>query len=145
MSAKEKCHIEPVASPEVNGSARYNGLIITKAFNSLNELRGSKFGFVDEKSASGYLYAKAFLEDERLFSRLGEMKFLGSHDKVIEAVDSGDIDAGATYNEALENYRHKSNITTLHQTDDIPKDAIVLNGKTRFNFKERYEKCFNEL
>ncbi len=130
VSAKEKCHIEPVASPEVNGSARYNGLIITKAFNSLNELRGSKFGFVDEKSASGYLYAKAFLEDERLFSRLGEMKFLGSHDKVIEAVDSGDVDAGATYNEALENYRHKGNITTLHQTDDIPKDAIVLNGKT---------------
>lgn len=127
VSAKKACKIEPVASPEVNGAANYNGLIISKSINKVHQLEGSSFAFVDERSASGYLYARAFLEDESLYNRLGAMKFLGSHDKVIEAVVNGDVDAGATYNEALDNAKNTSGIITLHKTPAIPKDAIVLN------------------
>ncbi len=58
------------------------------------------------------------------------MKFLGSHDKVIEAVNSGEVDAGATYDEAFDSYSEKSNIQIIHQTDDIPKDVIALNKKS---------------
>lgn len=130
VSAKEKCSIEPLVSPQVNGTAKYKGLIISKAFSGLHALRGSKFAFVDEKSASGYLYAKALLEEKNIYDTISEMKFLGSHDKVIEAVNSGEVDAGATYDEAFDSYSEKSNIQIIHQTDDIPKDVIALNKKS---------------
>jgi len=132
VSAKTQCAIEPIASPEVNGAASYHGLIISKDLSSLDKLRGKSFAFVDEKSASGYLYAKAFLEEEKLLAGLYETKFLGSHDKVIEAVANGDVDAGATYNEAIESHPQlASGLNTLHQTKDIPKDAIVINLNRR--------------
>ncbi len=92
--SKGKCSIEPLVSPQVNGTAKYKGLIISKAISGLHALRGSKFAFVDEKSASGYLYAKALLEEKNIYDTISEMKFLGSHDKVIEAVNSGEVDAG---------------------------------------------------
>ncbi len=127
ISAKKNCNIEPVASPEVNGSANYHGLIISKEKKSLSSLKGSRFAFVDEKSASGYLYAKAFLEDENMLHLLKETSFLGSHDKVIEAVANGDVDAGATYNEALDSFNGMETLHTLHKTRAIPKDAFVVN------------------
>jgi len=144
VSAKKQCSIEPIASPQVNGAANYNGLIISKNLKGVDQLEGSSFAFVDEKSASGYLYAKAFLEDERLYKKLGEMKFLGSHDKVIEAVINGDVDAGATYNEALDSIKNKSAITTLHKTHAIPKDAIVLNDVSDSVLKEEIRKALTE-
>lgn len=127
VSAKERCKIEPLVSPQVNGAAKYKGLIISKAHSGLKALKGAKFAFVDEKSASGYLYAKAFLEENRIYDTISEIKFLGSHDKVIEAVNSGEVDAGATYDEALESYGEKANIQVIHQTENIPKDVIALN------------------
>tara|TARA_Y100001933_G_C18885913_1_gene516134 strand:- start:62 stop:1048 length:987 start_codon:yes stop_codon:yes gene_type:complete len=131
VSAKEKCKIEPLVSPQVNGAAKYKGLIISKVHSSLNALKGSKFAFVDEKSASGYLYAKALLEEKNIYETISEMKFMGSHDKVIEAVNSGEVDAGATYDEALDTYSQKGNIQVIHQTENIPKDVIAVNKDSK--------------
>lgn len=144
VSAAQKCDIDPVVSPQVNGSASYLGMIISKDFRRLDQLKNARFGFVDEKSASGYLYAKTFLEDQGLYSKLGEIRFLGSHDKVIEALQNGDIDAGATYNEALENMGMQSAFNVLHQTDAIPKDAIVINEKSKRLQAEKLQEAFTK-
>ncbi len=130
VSAAGRCDVEPLVSPQVNGAASYLGMIISKDFRTLDQLKDARFGFVDEKSASGYLYAKTFLEERGLYNKLGEVRFLGSHDKVIEALQNGDIDAGATYNEALENMGMQNAFNVLHQTDAIPKDAIVINERS---------------
>ncbi len=142
VTAKSKCQIEPIVSPQVNGAANYRGLIISKDLQRISQLKRARFGFVDERSASGYLYAKTFLEESGLYDQLGEIRFLGSHDKVIEAVLNGDIDAGATYNEALEGFGKEAAVQILHQTDDIPKDAIVVNEKSKYLTREALSDAF---
>lgn len=143
-------NIIPIATPIVNGRASYDGYIITSrrsGIRNLKELKGKRFGFVDPKSASGYLFAKyALLQEgidpERDFK---EVIFLGSHDNVIRAVLSGEVDAGATYNEALEKASSQgvnlNDVVFLNTVKDIPKDAIVLLKKLPNDFIERFKEA----
>ncbi|MBS7525151.1 PhnD/SsuA/transferrin family substrate-binding protein [Fusibacter paucivorans] len=124
VQTAKTCALTPLVSPLVNGSANYRGYIISQQLSSLQQIQG-KFGFVDENSASGYLYAKAKLSELQLPH---EPVFLGSHDRVIEAVLKGEVVAGATYNEGLEHYGGNiAALKMLYETAPIPKDCIVAN------------------
>lgn len=124
VSAKRACRIEPMVSPEVSGKASYHGYILTREQTPLPKDIG-RFGFVDEKSASGYLYAKSYLDEK---GHRYEPVFLGSHDRVIEALLNGEIRAGATYDEAIAHYGPAAaRLHTQYKTPPIPKDAIVFN------------------
>lgn len=91
VTAHEKIGIEPLVTPRVYGKVSYNGCIITRkdsGIGSLSGLRGRSFAYVDEGSASGFLYAQHSMKAEglnpkTLFSRTA---YLGSHDSVIKAV-----------------------------------------------------------
>jgi phosphate/phosphite/phosphonate ABC transporter binding protein len=134
VSAKSKGDITPLVTTVVNKNASYHGYIIArkdKAFKSIDDLQGKRFAFVDKQSASGYVYPKAMLLEqgknpERFFS---ETVFLGSHNRVIDAVLDGTVDAGATYSEAVEAAGEYGlavhNLVILKQTDAIPKDVIA--------------------
>lgn len=137
-TACEIADITPVATPKVNGKDYYNGYIITRAdsgINSISDLEGKHFGYVDKGSASGYLYARYSIQqdghDPENF--LGEVAFAGSHDQVIAGVLSGEYDAGATYNEAYEkaekNGADMSKIRIISKTGNIQKDAIAFSNK----------------
>ncbi|OXS25078.1 MAG: hypothetical protein BI182_16225 [Acetobacterium sp. MES1] len=151
VTAHEKVSIEPLVSPKVHGKVSYNGYIITRkdsGIGSLSGLRGRSFAYVDEGSASGYLYAQHSMKSEglnpkTLFSRTA---YLGSHDSVIKAVLSREYDAGATYNEAMEE-AEKSGINLdefriIAKTPDIPKDAIAANPKLPIEFTDRLRQAF---
>jgi phosphate/phosphite/phosphonate ABC transporter binding protein len=134
ISAKDKGEITPLVTTVVNKNASYHGYIIArkdKAFQSIDSLQGKRFAFVDKQSASGYVYPKAMLleqgkDPETFFS---ETVFLGSHNRVIDAVLDGTVDAGATYSEAVETAKEYGlavhNLVILKQTDAIPKDVIA--------------------
>ena len=137
-TACEIADISPVATPKVNGKDYYNGYIITRAdsgINSIEDLKGKHFGYVDKGSASGYLYARYSIQqagfDPENF--LGEITFAGSHDQVISGVASGEYAAGATYNEAYEkaekNGMDMSKIKIISKTGNIQKDAIAFSNK----------------
>lgn len=147
VSAKDKGNIIPIVTPIVNQTTAYQGYIITRAdskIKDLNDLQGSKFGFVDPQSASGYVYPRALLVEqgknpEKFF---GETTFLGSHDRVIDAVLDGSIEAGATYSEAMDRAKAKGiavdKLTILAKTELIPKDVIA--GR-----QELESRCVQEL
>lgn len=150
VQAKKESPVIPLASPVVNGRSDYKGLIITRkdsGIRNLHDLQGKRFGFVDKKSASGYLYALDMLKKSRLDTRLGEPIFLGSHDQVIEAVLSGEVEAGATYDEGLEMAKEKgldiSGIRTLGETAPIPKDAIVCRSNLSRQVIHSLEEAFS--
>lgn len=136
VNAHKECGAIPVATPKVNGRFSYNGYIITRknsGINKLSDLKNKHFGYVDTKSASGYLYARhlfktAGLDPDRLFYK---ESFMGSHDNVIKSVLSGELDGGATYSEAIDMAEADglpvSELNILVKTEDIPKDAIAIN------------------
>ncbi|WP_281745579.1 phosphate/phosphite/phosphonate ABC transporter substrate-binding protein [Thermanaerovibrio acidaminovorans] len=132
--AAEKVPMRVLGIPKVKGKPSYRGLIIARkdsGIGSIGDLRGRRFAFVDRASGSGYLYprvlmAKSGLNPDR---DLGDVAFLGTHDRVIEAVLAGEVDAGATYTDAWDAAAKKMNLSELAivaTTDDIPKDAVAV-------------------
>jgi phosphate/phosphite/phosphonate ABC transporter binding protein len=127
--------IRIIAQSILDGSATYRAVIIKRfdsGIQSLADLEGERFAFVDPKSASGYVYPRALLIEkginpERFFK---ETIFAGSHDKVIAAVLFGPAAAGATYEGAVAMAKAQGfptfDLEVLASTDPIPHDAIAV-------------------
>lgn len=130
VSAAEKAKLQPLVTPEVNHQTSYTGYIVTKkgsGLSTLDDLAGKKFGFVDEKSASGYVYPKAALIEEGKDPAhfFGSTVFLGSHNSVIEAVEDGTVDGGATYSTAFATAHAEDQLDIIFRTPPIPTDVIA--------------------
>ncbi|CUH94848.1 hypothetical protein P22_0914 [Propionispora sp. 2/2-37] len=138
----------------MNGNAAYTGYIIARSdsgFQSLEDLRGKRFAFVDRQSASGYIYPRAILlhggkDPEHFF---GETAFLGNHNRVIEAVADGSVDAGGTYSEALEDAKSRGlpieKLKILAQSEHIPKDVIAACSDLDPCLAENIKRVFMEI
>ncbi|MFW6001694.1 MAG: phosphate/phosphite/phosphonate ABC transporter substrate-binding protein [Halanaerobium sp.] len=138
VEAKSKLNILPLVTPKINAKASYQGYIFCRKssnYQSLSELKNKSFAFVDELSASGYIYPKHLLQEAGLNLKrdLAEFDFLGNHDNVIQSVIDEDFDAGATYNEAWERAEKSgvnlSSLKIIKKTEDIPKDVIAANDQ----------------
>jgi phosphate/phosphite/phosphonate ABC transporter binding protein len=136
VNAREQLDLDPLVTPQVKGKTYYNGYIITRkdsGLDSLGQLAGKHFAYVDKKSASGYLYARHILKEAGFNpdTHLGKVTFAGSHDNVIGCVIDKDVDGGATYDEAFENATANGMAThelqVIAKTDNIPKDTIASN------------------
>jgi len=134
VNASVKGNVTPLATPIVNGAASYRGYIISTASTGitlLEELKGKRMAFVDPKSASGYAYPRLLLRRAGVNPDrdLGESIFLGTHSRVIDAVLSGSVAAGATYSEAIDDARNRGQnvdkLVYLAETETIPKDCIA--------------------
>jgi phosphate/phosphite/phosphonate ABC transporter binding protein len=127
--------IRIIAQSVIDGSATYRGIVVVRkdsGLKSLTDLQGKRFAFVDPKSASGYVYPRAMLIEknmnpDKFFS---ETIFAGDHNKVIADVLSGQVDAGATYDNALAIAKAagvpSGNLMIIASTDPIPHDAIAV-------------------
>lgn len=151
VAARDKAGVLPVVTPKVSGKASYNGYIIARkdgSVKSLKDLKGKTFGYVDEKSASGYLYARDSIRKEKMDpdSIFEKVLFLGNHDNVIDAVLRGEIDAGATYNEAFEAAMKKGmdveKLCIISKTEDIPKDVLAARKEFPLELLEELKKRF---
>lgn len=154
VNAHDKCGVKAVVTPRVGGKSSYNGYIIARKdgeVRNMNDLKGKSFGYVDQNSASGYLYARdsmknSNLNPDKIFNKV---VFLGNHDNVINAVMQREIDAGATYNEAMENARScgvaVDELNIISKTDDIPKDALAARKDMPDDMIEKLRKAFVEF
>lgn len=134
VSAHEKCGANVLVTPKVQGRCSYNGYIVARKdgrVHSINDLKGKSFAYVDEKSASGYLYARDMIKQNHMDpdSIFEKVVFLGNHNNVVSAVLAGEVDAGATYDEVY-NQAHADGLFTdqliiVARTDEIPKDALA--------------------
>ncbi|PCJ38090.1 MAG: hypothetical protein COA99_12245 [Moraxellaceae bacterium] len=111
----------------------YMGYFVTKKsrddINSLADLNMKRFGFVKKESSSGYKYPNALLKEQGLdyetyFSR---HYFLGSHPRVTDAIASGSIDAGATwdFNLSQATKKHGDVFKIIFTTPPIPNLCIA--------------------
>ena len=135
VRAKAKApDIQVFATHIAKGTESYGAYILTRddsPFRTLNDLRGETFGFVDQRSSSGWLFPISRMLDDGI-DPLQEIegRFYGSHERVIEAIVSGEVAAGATYDAALAEGRGRipgaKNLRVLARTERIPYDAYVL-------------------
>ncbi len=81
-----------------NNQTSYKGQFITRydsGIDSLQDINGRSFAYVDPSSTSGYILPKAMLN--RLHIKPSETVFAMRHDNVVTMVYQGQVAAGATY------------------------------------------------
>ena len=81
-----------------NNQTSYKGQFITRydsGIDSLQDINGRSFAYVDPSSTSGYILPKAMLD--RMHIRPSETVFAMRHDNVVIMVYQGQVAAGATY------------------------------------------------
>lgn len=122
---------------------------------NLNDLRGKRFAFVDPGSASGYLFPAALLkkngiDPDRFFS---QVLFAGGHDKVVLAIYTGSVDAGATFGDpdnpvfeardrVVRQYPDvRDKVKVLMYTDPIPNDTVTFRRDLPEDVKEKVTKA----
>jgi phosphonate transport system substrate-binding protein len=132
--AKQKYDVDLLLIVVRFGSPFYRGQIVThvdSGIKTLADLKGKKFAFVEPASTSGHLYPKMLLlskglNPDHLFA---QARFAGSHNAVILSVLKGEVDAGATYDDAraavAKTYPEVfSKLRVIAYTQDIPNDTV---------------------
>jgi phosphonate transport system substrate-binding protein len=118
------------------GKATYTSLIFVKAeapYQTVMDLKGKSFAFVDPASTSGHLFPKAAMakmgikEPEKFFGRL---VFAGAHDAAQLAVLNGKVDAGASNDRVMDNLIKRGalkpgDLRVIFRTDPIPLGPLA--------------------
>lgn len=136
--AKEQApSLDLLATNISDGSSTYSGFLLVRSnsgIDTLGALRGKKIGFVDERSASGYLYAYAFFLDHGIDPAqfFSDRVMTGRHDLVVSGLVEGKFDVAATFAGALYNAEKNGtnidNIEIIAKTGRIPYDAWCARG-----------------
>ena len=136
--AHRKYDVQVILKSVRGGSASYNGLIIARtdsSIDSIDDLRGKRFAYVDAISTSGCIYPKIMLikkgyDPDRFF---GRTVLAGSHDAVVAAVYKGQVDAGAIYGGPVSDARERmlraipdilKKTKVVARTEPIPNDTV---------------------
>ena len=132
--AKDKYDVELLLVVQRFGSPFYRGQIMVRAdsgINSLDNLQGKRFAFVDPASTSGHLYPKTLLlskgfDPKTFFSKT---IFAGSHNAVVLSIYKGEVDGGAAYDGSRAAVAKSypdifEKIKVLAYTKEIPNDTV---------------------
>ena len=132
--AKEKYDVDLLLIVSRFGSPTYRGQIIVREdsrIKNLKDLKGKRMAFVDPASTSGHIFPKTLLLSKGIFPEKTFSKsiFAGSHNAVIFSILKGEVDAGATYDDAraavAKEYPQVFGQTrVLAYTKEIPNDTV---------------------
>ena len=104
---------------------------VDSGINSLEDLRGKRFAWVDPSSTSGYLFPRALLQAQGIAPEMfAQQMFAGGHDKVAIAVLDRQVEGGALGKDVLPRLtstypRVMEEIKTLEESPDIPNDGVA--------------------
>lgn len=132
--AHDKFNSTVILSSVRGGSKTYTGQIIANVdsgIESVADLPGKKFAFVDPSSASGFLYPNALLASNGIDYKaaFAETVFAGGHDKVVIAVYNKQVDAGATFGDSVEGVQTDARTLVVSTLPDVMEKVKVI-GKT---------------
>jgi phosphonate transport system substrate-binding protein len=130
---KEQPGLLVFASHVALGSTTYGSYILThedSGLESLDDLKGRSFGFVDRRSTSGWLSPAAHMLAGGINPQSDvSPHYLGTHEKVFDAVAAREVDAGAVYSASLAEGRKRNpaagQVIVLAKCERIPYDAYV--------------------
>lgn len=156
--AKEKAGAELIATQ--SSDADYYSMFITHAenedINSLEDLKGTNFAFVDASSSSGYMYPKGTLVkelglDPAQIEQSGyffdNVVYSGSHDNSAIGVGMKDYDAASVTSSILERLDEagivaEEDYKIIGRSPDIPNPSYVIRGDLPEDFKDAVQDAF---
>ena len=145
--------LEPIVAPieEDTGRPWYNSVMITAAqhgIDSLEDLKGLRFSFVNESSTSGFLAPYAHLKAIGIepAQDFASVQYAGSHNKNIEALIAGEVDAISvnkpTYLEAQQSGKLPAEkYSLIWESDPIPNAPIVISSQLPSKLKIELQKA----
>ncbi len=120
-------------------STTYKSQILVRTdsgINSLNDLKGKKFAFVDTLSASGYVYPTLTIknktgQDPKTFFAANGIIFAGGHPQAALAVLNKQVDGAATFIDVRDqlvaaNPNIKTDTKVIETAGPIPNDGVAL-------------------
>ncbi len=128
ISAHDKFGAQVVVKALKDGKPFHHAVIIAKSDSSINmlsDIRGRSFAFGDVQSTSSHIVPRAMLLAEGVdLKDLLYYNYLGHHNDVINAVLSGDFDAGGVMESAAEKHRDMG-IKILKFSEEIAEFNIT--------------------
>ncbi len=118
-----------------DGSAYYSGYLVARRngpVQTTRDLQGQRIGFVDDLSASGWLFPLRRLLADGIDPRAQPNRavMLGDHQAVIRATLAGEVAAGASFFGAIQRARADGldvgELRVIALTGRIPYDAVVV-------------------
>lgn len=139
--------------PHTDSASAYRSLLIVrrdKGFEKIEQLRGKTLSLTDPASTSGALLprqAVSQLTGSALESYFQRVTFAGSHDRAIEAVQKGLVDAGFVSSTRLDEALRRGTIRpdemrVLWQSNLLPYDPVVLRQQLCPELASKIKKVF---
>lgn len=134
-----------------NNEPGYYSVIVTRndlGIDKVSDLKGKKIAFVDPSSTSGYIFPAVILMDNNIdIEKDVKYQFAGGHDKAIQLLINGDVDAIGTYENALKKFskefpeiQNKTKI--LEKSDLIPGVTLTISSKIDAETKNKIKESF---
>lgn len=151
--AEESLGVEPIARAiNMDGSSTARSYVFTSkssGITNISQMRGKRAVFVDQVTATGFLYAITLLADNgvRDFrSFFSSYSFTGSHESAIYAVLSEQADVGAVKSRILEKQSAKDplvrdSIVILNKSDELPDNTLYLKSSLPLDLKLKIQQA----
>ena len=132
VRAHERCGAVPIARLETDGDDTYRSLILVRddaPYDSLQSLRGHRFGFGAALSTSSHLMPRAMLEDVGVPIDDIDCLFYGHHERAARAVLLGEVDACGVRDIIGERFLDRG-LRLLAVSDPIPNFPLVVSPRS---------------
>lgn len=153
LSKAEAVAVQVTEEGETNPT--YKSLMITKAdsdVQSIEDLKGKTFSFVDPASTSGNLFPRKAFEEAGMdpAEDLADTIYAGGHDASALAVKNGKVEAGAVADTVLETtisegVIEEGEVRVIHESQPIPESPIAVRGDLPKGAKDRLKKVFLDM
>ncbi len=145
--ALETLFVEPIARPVgLDGNMTTNGYIFTRVGSGINnvaQMRGKSIAYVDQVTASGYLYARYLLKINGVKNLEGFFRreeYTGGHDTALYTVLAGRADIGVAKARIVDRIRKRDplaeeKIRILYKSPDLPDNTFCIRQDLPADFK----------
>lgn len=140
---------------ESTGSATYKSIIITNVnsgIETLEDLKGKSFAFVDPTSTSGNLIPRKMLIENGIDpdNDFSVSYYAGTHNAVQYAIANGKVDAGASSDNVYQRMVEAGEISAdvnkiIYESEPIPGSPIVVRGDLPAELKQKIQQALLDM
>ena len=118
------------------------------ANKKVEDLKGKRIAFVDPSSTSGYIFPAVILKDHGIdIEKDITSQFAGGHDKALQLLVNGDVDAIGTYEGSITKFAKEfpdveNQVKVLQKSDLIPGITLTVSSKLAPETKEKIKDAF---